>query len=324
MKTDTIIIATPHALFEKRPIIRHSLWNLVSSRFHPPPVDYLRKMGFVDKKPLPTCTLDMFFSISTHGFDTAHQLASQFVRFVPARSVQNENMYTCMNPDICRACFNTLVKVYSQGFEICGDCGNVVSNPESVATCSTSSLGGTVGSSTGSRRLTTYMYKRTNHFQDHLKRVQAKQTSSVRPEIIASVENELRKERIYVGDSAITTTKVRSLLKKLKLQKYYIYIFQITSKLSGKAPPALTLVQEEKLLGMFQSIQDPFQKHCPPDRTNMLNYSYILRKLTQILGWYDLMDFFPLLKSRSKVHAQDMLWQKICTEANFPFHKSIA
>jgi hypothetical protein len=138
------------------------------------------------------------------------------------------------------------------------------------------------------------------------------------------VENELRKERIYVGDSAITTTKVRSLLKKLKLQKYYIYIFQITSKLSGKAPPALTLVQEEKLLGMFQSIQDPFQKHCPPDRTNMLNYSYILRKLTQILGWYDLMDFFPLLKSRSKVHAQDMLWQKICTEANFPFHKSIA
>ena len=138
------------------------------------------------------------------------------------------------------------------------------------------------------------------------------------------MENELRKERIYVGDPAITTTKVRTLLKKLKLQKYYIYIFQITSKLSGMAPPALTLVQEEKLLDMFQSIQDPFQKHCPPDRTNMLNYSYILRKLTQILGWYDLMDFFPLLKSRSKIHAQDMLWQKICKEANFPFHKSIA
>lgn len=56
----------------------------------------------------------------------------------------------------------------------------------------------------------------------------------------------------------------------------------------------------------------------------MLNYNYILRKLTQILGWYDLMDYFPLLKSRSKVHAQDLLWQKICKEANFPFHKSIA
>jgi len=114
------------------------------------------------------------------------------------------------------------------------------------------------------------------------------------------------------------------LLKKLKLQKYYIYIFQITSKLSGKAPPRLTLIQEEKLLDMFQNIQEPFPKYCPPDRTNMLNYSYIPRKLTQILGWYDLMDFFPLLKSRSKVHTQDILWQKICKEANFSFYKSIA
>lgn len=294
MNTDDSEIDTLHALFEKRPIIRHSLWNLASSRFHPPPVDYLRKMGFVEKKPLPTCTLDMFFfSISTHGFDTAHQVTDKFVRFVAASSLQRDDMYTCMNPDICRTCFNTLVKVFSQGFAVCGDCGNVVSNPESVATCTTSSLGGTVGSSTGSRRLTTYMYKTTNHVLDHLKRVQPKQTSSVKPEIIASVENELRKERIYVGDPAITTNKVRALLKKLKLQKYYIYIFQITSKLSGRAPPMLTLIQEEKLLDMFQRIQEPFQKNCPPDRTNMLNYSYILRKLTQILGWYDLMDFFP-------------------------------
>lgn len=317
-------MSTPSALFDLRPVVSYGLWKVVVSRFHPPPVDYLRKMGFIEKKPLPTCTLDMFFSITTHGGDTAHQMPEEYVRLVPRSSVQDEQNYTAINPDICRSCFNTLVKVYSQGFEVCGDCGNVVCNPEKVATCSTSSLGGTVGSSAGTRRLTTYMYKRTNHFLDHLKRVQAKQSSSVRPEIIATVENELRKERIHPGDAAITTTKIRSLLKKLKLQKHYIYVFQITSKLSGKAPPALTLVQEEKLLEMFQSIQGPFQKHCPPDRTNMLNYSFILRKLTQILGWYELMDFFPLLKSRSKVHAQDMLWKKICDEAHFPFHKSIA
>ena len=284
-------------------------------------------MGLVEKRPLPMCTLDMFFGVNTHGVTTTQgpqQVSEQYVRMVPYSEVQDERKYTCVNPDICRACFNTLVKVSSQGFEVCVECGNLVSNPEQIATCSTSSLGGTVGSSTGNRRLTTYMYKRTNHFLDHLKRVQAKQTSSVRPEIIGAVENELRKERVLAGDPRITTTKVRSILKKLKLQKHYIYVFQITAKLSGKAPPALTLIQEEKLLEMFQSIQGPFQTHCPPDRTNMLNYSYILRKLTQILGWYDLMDYFPLLKSRPKVHAQDMLWKKICADAGFPFHKSIA
>ena len=214
MTTD-LKLNTPRAFFETRPIIRHALWNVASSRCHLPSVGYLRKMGFVEKKPLPICTLDMFFSISTHGVDTAHQLADQYVRFVPNNSVQNEDAYLGMNLDICRVCFNTLAKVYSQGFDICGDCGNTVRNPERVATCATSSLGGPVGSGSGCRRLTAYMYKRTNHFQDHLRRVQAKQTSSVRPEIISSVENELLKERIYVGDAAITTSKVRSLLKKL-------------------------------------------------------------------------------------------------------------
>ena len=317
-------MSTPQAIFDLRPVVAYDLWKVAATRFHAPPIDYLRKMGFVEKKPLPTCTLDMFFSVNTHGSDTHHQSATQYVKLVPKSEVQDERKYVCTNPDICRSCLNTLVKVYSQGFEVCVECGNVVSNPEKVATCSTSSLGGTVGSNAGTRRLTTYMYKRTNHFLDHLKRVQAKQTASVRPEIIATVENELRKERIFVGDSSITTTKVRSILKKLKLQKHYIYVFQITSKLSGKAPPSLTSVQEEKLLEMFQSIQQPFEKHCPPDRTNMLNYSFILRKLTQILGWYDLMDYFPLLKSRTKVYAQDMLWKKICEDAHFPFHKSIA
>lgn len=314
------------AVFDKRPVVSHGLWKLVSSRFHPPPTDYLRKMGFVEKKPLPKCTLDMFFAVRQAGNDTPHQQGEEYVQLLPSRDVQKDQdrKYTCLNPDICRVCFNTLVKVYSQGCEVCMDCGNLVSNPEEVATCSTSSLGGPVGSNAGTRRLTTYMYKRTNHFLDHLKRVQAKQTSAVRPDIMATVENELKKERIYPGDARITTTKVRSILKKLKLQKHYIYVFQITSKLSGKAPPSLTLVQEEKLLEMFQAIQEPFEKHCPPDRTNMVNYSFILRKLTQILGWHELTDFFPLLKSRSKVYAQDRLWKLICQEAGFPFYKSIA
>jgi len=56
----------------------------------------------------------------------------------------------------------------------------------------------------------------------------------------------------------------------------------------------------------------------------MLNYSYILRKFCEILGWHDLTPFFCLLKSRSKVYAQDLLWKKICNDTGFPFHKSIS
>jgi hypothetical protein len=309
------------SLFDQRPVVRHDLWELVSSRFHPPPVNYLRRMGFTDRKPLPPCTLDAFFQIQT---ETPRKTKEKFLSVVQAKDVADERKYQRLNANVCRHCSNALVLVYSQGFEVCVECGNSALNPQEVATCASSSLGGPVGSSAGNRRITSYIYKRTNHFIDHLKRVQAKQTSSVKPEIIATVENELRKERIFPGDERITTTKVRAILKKLRLQKFYVYTFQIASKLSGKSPPCLTTVQEEKLLEMFQKIQEPFEKHCPSDRTNMLNYSYILRKLTQILGWTELMDYFPLLKSRSKVYAQDMIWKKICEEADFPFHKSIA
>jgi hypothetical protein len=316
---------TEDAVFSFRPVVAHGLWRLVSSRFHAPRVDYLRKMGFAEKKPLPNCTLEAFFEVNKHANDKAHAKDDdEYVKLLPSKDVADDRKYTCLNPDVCRVCFNTLVKVHSQGFEVCVDCGSLISNPAQVATCSSNFLGGTVGSSAGTRRLTTYIYKRTNHFIHHLNRVQAKQTSAVRPEIVATVENELRKERIFQGDRRITTSKVRSILKKLKLQKHYVFVFQITAKLSGKAPPTLTAWQEEKLLEMFQRIQEPFEKHCPPSRTNMLNYSYILRKFCQILSWEDLIGFFPLLKSRSKVYAQDLLWKKICTDTGFPFHKSIA
>lgn len=266
----------------------------------------------------------MFFNVNTGQSNDNINKAEAYIHLVHVNDVRNMKEFTCLNPNVCRHCFNALIKVSSQGFEVCTDCGTQISNPEEVATCVTSSFGGTVGSSAGTRRVTTYIYKRTNHFVDHIKRVQAKQSSAVKPEILTIVKNELSKERIFTGDSRITTNKVRTILKKLKLQKYYTHVFQITSKLSGRAPPTLTPVQEEKLLEMFQKIQGPFDKHCPDTRTNMLSYSYILRKFTQILGWHELVDYFPLLKSRTKVYAQDMLWKKICTDANFPFHKSIA
>lgn len=34
--------------------------------------------------------------------------------------------------------------------------------------------------------------------------------------------------------------------------------------------------------------------------------------------------YFPLLKSRAKVHQQDMIWRQICEEVGFNFQKSIS
>ena len=56
----------------------------------------------------------------------------------------------------------------------------------------------------------------------------------------------------------------------------------------------------------------------------MLSYLFIIRKLVEILGWDDLVNYFPLLKSRTKVYAQDRIWKLICEDCRFPFYKSIS
>ena len=46
----------------------------------------------------------------------------------------------------------------------------------------------------------------------------------------------------------------------------------ICTLLNGAEPPKLTDALKEKLRLMFNEIQEPFDKHKPPDRNNFLSY----------------------------------------------------
>ncbi len=301
------------------PVLSPTLWHQISHRFYATSIPYMRKLGVVGKTSVPCRTIDAFFTVETCVRQET-QNDEWVVRFIPAGPLST----TChpVFPEMCPLCQSTLLNDPRKSQVVCMTCG------ESTA-CVFSPEGPFDSRSVTSlvahhRRITTYMYKRTNHFLDHLKRVQAKEATSVQPNIMNAVKNELAKEHIYHSDPRITITKVRSILKKLRLQKYYNHVFAITANLSGKKPPQLTAVQEEKLLAMFQAIQGPFERHCPPDRTNMISYSYVLRKLVEILGWNHLIGYFPLLKSRQKVYNQDCIWRNICEEVGFPYYRSIS
>ena len=214
---------------------------------------------------------------------------------------------------ICIKCNNKLNINYMEGVSICSCCGeqyNVL-----------------IDSDKPNYKEPTYesnyfAYKRINHFNEWLSQFQAKESTDISSEIIEKILFELKKERIF-NVANISNNKIRDILKKLKLNKFYEHIPYIINKINGKPPPTITKQVEEKLRYMFKEIQTPFEKHCPKNRKNFLSYSYVIHKFIQLLDMDEFLVYFPLLKSREKLYQQDKIWKNICSDLGWQFINSI-
>ena len=172
------------------------------------------------------------------------------------------------------------------------------------------------------REISYYAYKRINHFNEWLAQFQAKETTEIPQEIFELIQTELKKERI-IDTAKLKPSKLREILKKLKLSKYYEHVAHIMNRLNGVQAPVLSREVEDKLRFMFREIQPSFIKHCPKGRSNFLSYSYVLYKFCQLLELDEFLPCFPLLKSREKLYMQDKIWQCICEDMGWEFIKSI-
>jgi hypothetical protein len=161
-----------------------------------------------------------------------------------------------------------------------------------------------------------FSYKRINHFREWCNQVQGKESTDIPNDVFEKILNEIKKEKI-MDTKKITYSKMREILKRLRINKYYEHINYIINRINGIPTPQFSPELEEKLCSMFRDIQGPFLKHCPKDRKNFLSYSYVLYKFFQILGLNEYLKFFPLLKSREKLYVQDQIWKKICEELNY-------
>jgi len=163
-----------------------------------------------------------------------------------------------------------------------------------------------------------YSYDRKNHFNEWLAQFQAKESTSVPNDVIVQLRIEFKKQKIKNLDE-ITHGKVRTLLKKLRLNKYYEHVPYIATVLNGINPPSMPQHLEDKLRLMFGQIQAPFKRHCPADRKNFLSYSYVLYKMCELLSEDSYLKCFPLLKDKSKVYKHDQIWKHICDDLKWEY-----
>ena len=169
-----------------------------------------------------------------------------------------------------------------------------------------------------SEKVINYSYKRENHFNEWLSQFQAQEMTNIPDEVIEQLRSELKKMKVKKLED-ITHAKIRGLLKKLRLNKYYEHVPYITNILNGIKPPNMPQELEEYLRIMFKDIQRPFDENCPSERKNFLSYSYVLYKFCELLGEDDYLQYFPLLKSKEKLYQQDVIWKKVCHDLKWEF-----
>jgi hypothetical protein len=172
------------------------------------------------------------------------------------------------------------------------------------------------------REMSYYAYKKINHLNEWLAQFQAKETTEISQAVLDQIRAELRKERI-TDMSKLKQSKLKEVIKKLKLVRCYDHAAHILNRLNGISAPVLSREIEEKLRFMFKEIQFSFVKHCPKKRSNFLSYSYVLYKFCELLELDEYLPCFPLLKSREKLYMQDKIWQKICEDMGWEFIRTV-
>jgi hypothetical protein len=167
---------------------------------------------------------------------------------------------------------------------------------------------------TMARKLSSDFYKRVVHFKFWLKRLQGKERNNVTADDIEKVKQLLIKDNL----NGIHYWNVRSCLQRLKMQRHYSHCVFIMSEIRGRPLVTMTRNQEQVLVEMFLKLQDPFSS-LVKYRVNMLSYPYVLKKLCELKGWFNMARIIPTLKSGGRIMMQDEMWRKICEYRGWRF-----
>ena len=164
-------------------------------------------------------------------------------------------------------------------------------------------------------------YIRLNHFKEILSQFQAKETTQIPDKVIEQIKNRIKKERI-TDLTTINYDKMREILRKLGLNKYFEHIQYINS-IFGIKPPIMSEELHETLCVLFIEIQKPWAIHCPADRSNFFNYTYTLYQLCVLLDQTQYLPYIPMMKDREKQLDQDMTWKKVCNDLDWEFFPTV-
>lgn len=244
---------------------------------------------------------------------TKKQLYTKYMEKINPEYCEDNTLY--YNSDICENCNTEMLLNANNGIMICSSCG--IQEPVILDSEKPSYK-------EPPKEMTSFCYKRINHLNEFLAQFQAKETTEIPDDIYNEILVEIKKERVK-NMAKITPEKMRTILRKIKRNDYYEHIPYIINQLNGLPPPIISSEVEEIIRNMFREIQEPFEtlrKKLFPTRKNFLSYNYVMYKFFELLELDEYLTCFQLLKSRNKLHQQDVIWKHICRTLEWQFISS--
>ena len=236
---------------------------------------------------------------------------------------KKEINYSDEPSDICRNCniqqtLDTSKSIYV--CEGCGICKFVLIEPEKTPYIKNPLI-----------ETNTFSYRRYDHFVEWLNKFQNHDKCKIPKEICDLVMKELERcDNSWPNDATHSNATfiqqhemILQILKQTGNTKYNSHVIQIMNKINNKKTPMLPAKIQHKMKSMFKQTQQPFAEICPASRTNFLSYSYVIRKFLELLNQPQYMKYFPLLKSKEKLHQQDLIWKAICLKLKWPYKPSV-
>lgn len=160
-------------------------------------------------------------------------------------------------------------------------------------------------------------YQTIVHFKEVLNNFQAREMKHIPPTVFDIVKKEIKNNTQYLNGYVL-----RGILKKHKLSKYVENVNSILFTLTGLQPPYIPKLIELKLIKYFKQVSRVYGLCKSQNRTNFLNYYYVLYKLLELLNYDDLLGRIPRIKSKHRILEHDRTWKLICDKLNWQFIKT--
>ena len=203
----------------------------------------------------------------------------------------------------CMDCKSRKIVDYERSTLVCTECGLCEYYPVYVMSCNYTMQ--------PSRRKC--IYKRFDNFKVILNHFFYGGMRVIPDDIMKTIRDEIHDETnvLYPYEIPLMIPILECILKRNELTMYKDSIYFIYFKLSGGSFPHVTMKEYNTILNAFNVISSIYDKYKPNDRKSFLNYSFVLKKLSIMLGKVEYAKCIPRLKTHSKQKELKRVWELI-------------